>query len=641
MLVAAVLGWGMITAEPTEASLKAALEQARQALKLVEQAVVRVEPGRIHLSEPIVIGPDLSGLRLEADPAGEVILDGGWPDLEWTVEKDGTWSVRLPGGYKTRQLFVGGRRADRAGGLQERAFHYMESVKEDVLVPGDRAPKRAIQRIGISDELRNVLNSATKEQIAEADLMIISKWDDTRRPFSFQDGMIVTEGAGMKPWNSWEKGRRIWIENLRSDWDEPGEWIQEPGGKIHYRPLPGEDPMESKPSVPRIGEWLVIKGTEEDPVRGLVIDGIRFEHSEFRIENGTKEAAQAASNLSAAFIADFAENMVITNCTFAHTGEYAVWLRRGCRSNVISQSVVQDMGCGGIRIGETAAQAETMTEKNVVDDTIVQGGGRLAPSAVGIWIGASPDNVVSHCDISDLYYTGVSIGWRWGYAESPAKRNQLLNSRISHIGHGLLSDMGGIYTLGPSEGTTIKGCVFHDIESASYGGWGLYTDEGSTGVTFEDCLVYNTTSGGFHQHYGKENLVKNCILAFARDQALQATRVEPHLSFTMQSCVILANQEPFLSGRWKEIKTDLKDLLWVRLDGEPHTWLGEQKSTWVERWQAKNWIVGASPFVNAIGRDFTIASQSDLDRIGFVPFDTSKAGLRSAKMRHRLEELTH
>jgi len=84
---------------------------------------------------------------------------------------------------------------------------------------------------------------------------------------------------------------------------------------------------------------------------------------------------------------------------------------------------------------------------NSVVDCDIGPGGMVFHGAVGIWLGQTPRNLVAHNHIHDLFYTGISVGWSMGYAESAAHGNVIEWNHIHGLGKGWLSDFGGIYML--------------------------------------------------------------------------------------------------------------------------------------------------------------------------------------------------
>lgn len=602
---------------------------------------VVVADGVYRFSGPLELGPRDGGsadspVRYEAAPGAKPVFSGGRVIRGFTPAADGSWVASVPevaaGNWYFEQLFVNGRRAVRARD-PDRFWHYIQSVEEETIeAGGGKTAASARQTVGLDPADTAVLRALKPEELKDVNLVVYHNWDCTRRfidRFDAATHKLVTTGGGMKPWNPWKRHSHYVIENCRAACDAPGEWFLGRDGVLVYRPMPGEDMAKAEVVAPVSERFILIKGSTADPVSHVTFSGLSFQHGQWLTPADGFEPSQAASTIEAAVQVDGASHLTFERCEFARLGIYAIWFRKGCTDNTVRQCHLHDLGAGGIRIGEANAVMDPRepTSRHTIDNNIIRNGGWIFPCAVGLWIGSSPDNTISHNDISDLFYTGISAGWRWGYDASTCKRNTFRHNRVHHLGKGLLSDMGGIYTLGPSEGTIVEGNVFHDIHSFSYGGWGMYTDEGSTGITFRNNLVFRTKDGSFHQHYGRDNLIQNNILIESAERQVALTRAEAHRSFTFERNIIIWKTGQSITGPWDKAITTTSNNCWFHAAGAPVLFHGKPLAEWQAAGHETGSVI-ADPRVSADGRGgFRVDPGSPALALGFVPFDSSKAGV--------------
>jgi len=619
------------------------IRQLKSQKPLTEPVRVIISEGTYTLAEPFVLTSQDSGTKdcpvvYEAAAGARPAFTAGRQIGGFKRGDGDTWQTHIPqvaeGKWYFEQLFVNGRRAIRAR-TPNKFYHYMVATSE---APVDETKDVYRRTTTVRPDAIEPLRNLNEQELHDVTLVAYHKWCITRRFIKEIDpnaNAIITVGEKLKDYSGWEPDTCFHLENFKTALDTPGEWFLARDGTLYYKPLPDEDMAKANVTAPVVEKFVIFEGKPDEGkfVEHICLKGLVFEHSQSLLPAGGYAPYQAAFATEAAIMADGARNIVIEDCEVGHTGEYAVWFRQGCRDCRLERCYLHDLGGGGVRIGEGAIRSDepSRTSHITIDNNIIRTGGRIHAEAVGVWVGQSGDNTVTHNDIGDFFYTGISVGWRWGYAESLSKRNIIRFNNVHHIGWRVLSDMGGIYTLGPSEGTIVSNNIFHDVYSYSYGGWGLYTDEGSTGIVMENNLVYNTKTGGFHQHYGKENTIRNNIFAFSEEHQLQASRIEQHLSFTFENNIVYWKTGPLLAGSWDKVKINMDKNCYWNTAGKDIDFVGMTLEQWRQKGYDTNSTIADPLFVDANNLDFRLKPDSPALKIGFKPFDYSQAGVYGDK----------
>ena len=622
------------------ATLPAALRAARlarqtSAAQVAEGIAILLRGGEHILSEPVLLTPEDSGasaaapLTLAAYEKEKPILSGGRRISGWKriPGKGELWQAEIPdvrdGKWHFRTLFVNGQRKQRAR-TPNAGFLRLEGAS-----PQDKPVKLKFKPGDIKKDWA---------EAGDVEVIALLAWADFRMVIRSVDeaSHIATLSSDPRPSNK-ENNARYYIENAPDGLDAPGEWqLNKRDGTVTYWAQPGEDLSKTGAVAGHLDDLIVLQGdlAQQKPVQHVAFRGLTFSHTDWSMPANGYADTQAAIAVRGDLRAEAAVDCVIQDCVFAHLSGYAIELGRGCQRWRITGNEIADIGGGGVRLGETAKRAEPVeaNHSHAVTDNHIHHLGLIYPPAVGVFILQSGTNRVAHNHIHHLYYTAISVGWNWGYQETPCRENLIEFNHLHDVGQSMLSDMGGIYSLGIQKGSIVRNNLIHDVDAFTYGGWGLYPDEGSTDMLWENNVVYRCKSAGFHQHYGRENVVRNNILAFNRENQLMRTREETHTSFVFTNNIVYFDSGNLLGSNWKNDHFQMGGNVYfdTRLRTNPVAlkFSGATLEQWRARSHDANSLVADPLFVAPEHFDFRLKPESPALKLGFKPIDLRQVGVR-------------
>lgn len=309
-----------------------------------------------------------------------------------------------------------------------------------------------------------------------------------------------------------------YFENSLSLLDQEGEWyFDQPSSTVYYKPRATDDMSNIVAIAPKTDKILNIIQIEDGKVSNLVFKGITFEYtnwnepSKYGYANWQAALAAFQDNNSLLFLPGAiqlynAENIRIDSCTIRHTGANAIVASEYGGDTFVANCVFQnntitDTSAGGIYLNLNNSDSTG----NVIQNNLVEYGGRQYADAVGILVTCTPNTKVLHNEVCYFGYAGISIGWDWGDGITAAQNIEVAYNKIHDVMQ-LLDDAGGIYTMGNIPDGRIHDNYIYNIQLSKY--------QGSNMKMAFNPVVAITNDGGCNKEF-YNNVIENVDYAIS------------------------------------------------------------------------------------------------------------------------------
>ncbi len=517
--------------KPGAYSIEKALQQAREERRLnnATDICLRLQEGVYQLNQPITIRPEDNGTRIVAD--GKVTISGGVSISGW--KKEGKCYVADVPDFngrplEFRQLWVNGKKAVRARDVNdfEQMFRIRSVDKANATI---YVPAKAVKKIinakypeMVLHEMWCIANLRIKNIKIQGDSAAVTfHQPESHVHFMhpWPSPMVTTDGHNSA----------FYLTNAKELLDSEGEWyLDERASKLYYIPRKGEDMGSAEVIAPAVETLVQVAGTPDEPVKDVTFEGITFSYATWMRPSVSGHAPLQAGMYmteayklrpkmdrpngdhkldnqgwvgrpAAAVSLNCAENVSFTKCTFEHNASTGLDYHLYIKGGTVDRCTFRDIGGNGILAGGFSPEGfEAHKPYDPADRRIICTGLNITNNlitdvtnedwgCVGIGAGFVRDIRICNNEISDVSYTGISVGWGWNQ-QPCSMANNLISGNLIYNYAKHMYDTAGIYTLGAQPHSLIEGNVVRDIYTPSYvhdpeHWFYLYTDEGSSGIT--------------------------------------------------------------------------------------------------------------------------------------------------------------
>lgn len=475
-----------------------------------------------------------------------------------------------------------------------------------------------------------------------------------------------------------------WVENVLEELDQPGEWVlNTKEGKLYLWPRSG-----SPIFAPKLLELIRVEGKtdkqgpQDIPVKNLRFRGLTFKHGErytlAQNDAGLQHDWDMLDKDNALVRFRGAENCAVEKCHFLHSGSGAIRIDLHGMNNQITGNQIEHMGGGGILLCGYGPGTKDVNKKNLIYDNHIHHVGKIYWHSPGIYVCQSGENRVANNLIHHTNYTGLIVSGivtrffvhrdnresvrtiRWHeIGKLPARptlndvrpylhtRNNLIEYNEIHHAMEILGDGNGIYIRGAGPGNVIRRNYVHHLVAETNAQGAIRTDGGQMDTLIAENLIYKCKSQGMTLKLNnrfENNIIADVIaprgtyLKIVEGPMKGATHKRNIFYSSTRDCTFISepgigsgkvgeDRRGRIAARMKDVESD-HNIYFCKADPS----LGGNVLRKLQSDGVDVHSLSVDPlFVDPENGNFRLKPNSPALKLGFVPFDMSKVGLKSEK----------